>query len=111
MPERPSAVLRLEPHQIPALRAAFADAAASVAQSVTRLRSSGYVTTPWMGDPVSETVRTIYNNRALDGPDSAYQHLSSYHDELMAVVRTLDRMQADYGSTEGTNAALWERQA
>lgn len=107
MAERPQAVLRVEPHQVPALRAAFVDAAAAIDERVTALDREGMLATPWLGDPVSATVLAVYNKRAAGQPDAAREHLVAYREELARVAQALGAIDADYRGTEQDNTALW----
>jgi hypothetical protein len=109
--ERPHAVLRLEPHRIPALRSAFDEAAASIRDELARLGHEGLLPGPWLGDPVSAAVAAAYHEQIMNGPGSAYAHLTAYHGELVAAVRALEEMEAAYRRTEGANAALWGHRA
>jgi hypothetical protein len=109
MPDRPQAILRVEPHQIPALRAAFATAMRTVGNQLELLRIDGQIPQPWMGDPVSANVARIYHSQVMDAanPNSTIAHLAAYRDELVQVHETLAAMEADYRRTEGDNVALW----
>lgn len=109
MPDRAQAILRVEPHQIPALRAAFEEAAATVSLQLEQLGQEGQIPQPWMGDPVSADVARIYHSQVMDAgnPNSTYAHLSTYREELRKVHETLGAMESDYRRTEGDNVALW----
>lgn len=109
MPERPQAALRLEPHTIPALRAAFADAVDQLAPQLLRFAQDAYIAEPWMGDPTSLALAMEHNARAVGGVDSAYECLLAYEAELVKVRDALARMEDEYRRTEGDNAALWGR--
>ncbi len=110
MPERPQAALRLEPHMIPALRAAFADALDQLAPQLRRFTQDAYIAEPWMGDPISQAIAMEHNARAVGGgADSAYECLLAYEAELVKVRDALAQMEAEYRRTEGDNAALWGR--
>jgi hypothetical protein len=110
MPEPPLAVLRVAPHQIPALRAAFGRAAGSLTDELFKLRRDGQIPEPWLGDPVSATVKVMYDAHAMStAPGSTLAHLTAYRDELLRVHDTLAEMEAGYRRTEGENAALWGR--
>lgn len=108
MPELPPrAVLRLEPHMIPELKAAFVDAVQQLRPKLDDLSVKGRIPEPWMTDPVSTTISTNYHRDAMDGPESAYGRLRAYELELTKVIDTLAAMEAEYRRTEGENAALW----
>ena len=111
MAERQQDVLRLQPHMIPALRAAFSTARDQLNDALIGLRRDGSLSAPWLGDETSGEVAEHYRLRAMDAPDSSYQSLVAYRDELNRVHDTLLRMEDDYRRTEGDNAALWGRKA
>ena len=99
------AVLRLEPHMLPYLRTQFREAVDLVSTALTELKRNGYLATPWLGDEVSTAVANHYMRRALDEPDSSYQALLAYRDELTQVHDTLQRMEDEYRRTDH-NAAV-----
>ena len=109
MPDQSHAVLRVAPHQIPALRAAFLAAATSMGDQLALLRQEGQVSEPWLGDPVSATVKLMYDAHVMSPSGSTLAHLTAYRDELVRVHETLGQMEADYRRAEGDNAALWGR--
>lgn len=109
MPERPQVGLRLEPHMIPALRAAFDEAVETLTSQLKSFRQDGYIEKPWMGDPVSSMVLSPYNANFAGSPTSAYECLTAYQDELTKVRDTLSQMEDAYRRTEGDDAALWGR--
>jgi hypothetical protein len=109
--ERQQDVLRIEPQMIPSLRAEFRRAVDQISSALTDLKRRAYITSPWLADEISEQVATHYTSRALDEPESSYQSLIAYRDELTRVHDTLQQMEADYRRREGDNAALWGRRA
>ncbi len=110
MPDRESPVpLRIEPHAIPALRAAFDEAAAEVGRQVARLQQEGRLREPWLGDETSLAVREFYNAQVMDAPDGPYAALVEYSAELSRVGAALQRMEEGYRRTEGANAERWGR--
>ena len=111
MPDRQQDVLRLQPHMIPALRAAFGAAVDKVNKSIVSLHRGGYLPEPWLGDEISSEVAAHYTSRAMDAPDSSHQALVSYQAELRRIHDTLQRMEDNYRRTEGDNEALWGRKA
>ena len=111
MNERQRDVLRLQPHMIPALRSAFAQALSQLNDTLTGLRREGNLSAPWLGDETSHDVAAHYSSRAMDGPRSSYKSLISYRDEIGRVHDTLQRMEDHYLRTEGDNAAFWGRKA
>jgi hypothetical protein len=111
MPEQPRALLRVEPHQIPALSVAFEDAAKRISSELEQLRREGAFPAPWLGDPVSENIKAVYDGMALNDPRSTYQHLVAYPDELVRVYEGLRDMEERYRGNEADAAALMGPQA
>ena len=107
MSERPQDVLRLQPHMIPAVRATFRSAVDDVNNAIFGLTRGGFIPEPWLGDEVSTEVATHYARAAMEGPDSSYQALLAYRDELTRVHDTLQRMEDEYRRREGDNVAQW----
>ena len=56
MSTRQQDVLRLEPHMIPELRAAFDSALSDLGQALVDLGNRGYLPTAWLGDETSAAV-------------------------------------------------------
>jgi hypothetical protein len=96
---------------IPALRASFSGAVNHINDTVSGLHRAGYLTGPWLGDETSQEIATYYTRRAMDAPDSSYQSLVAYRDELARIHDTLQEMEDHYRRTEGDNTALWGRKA
>ncbi len=109
MPEPPRAVLRVAPHQIPALRAAFFEAASKMTDQLGLLSLEGQISEPWLGDPLSATVKLMYDAHAMGSTGSTLAHLTAYRDELVRVHETLAQMETEYRRAEGDNTALWGR--
>ena len=107
--ESASVMLRIQARAIPALRAAFDEAAAVVGQQVVRLQREGYLGEPWLGDEISLEVRDFYNRHVMDSTDGPYAALVAYEAELLRVRDTLQQMEDEYRRTEGDNAELWGR--
>ena len=105
----PPVMLRLEPHMLPAVRAAFDDALAELRPQLVRLAQIGYVQEPWLGDPVSARTLSYYHAHVMDAPDGPYVALVAYEAELLKVRDNLQVLEDHYGGTEGDNAALWGR--
>jgi hypothetical protein len=97
-------VLRLQPGVIQALQGEFAAALDQLDESLAQLRAHGYLPAPWLGDEASTDVAAHYTRRAMDEPDSSYQSLIKYRDELGRVHDTLGRMEADYLRAESDAA-------
>ena len=100
MGTRQQDVLRLEPHMIPELRAAFDSALSELGQALVDLRSRGYLPAAWLGDETSAAVAAHYTRRAMEQPDSSYRALLEYEAELTRVRDTLQRMEDHYRRTE-----------
>jgi Zn-dependent alcohol dehydrogenase len=111
MVERRQDVLRLRPQMIPSMRASVASAVDQLDTALVHLRQNGHLTAQWMGDETSSDVVAHYTRQAMDGPQSAYDSLITYREELTRVHDTLQQMEADYRRREGDNAALWGRMA
>ena len=100
MSTRQQDVLRLEPHMIPELRAAFDSALSELGQALIDLGNRGYLPTAWLGDETSAAVAAHYTRRAMEQPDSSYRALLEYEAELTRVRDTLQRMEDHDRHTE-----------
>jgi hypothetical protein len=105
----PPVTLRVEPHAIPGVRVAFDNAVSELSYELNQLRQNGYISEPWLGDPLSAMVQVAYNSRVMDAPDGPYQALVTYLHELMRVRDHLVAAEAEYERTEGSNSELWGR--
>jgi alkylhydroperoxidase family enzyme len=105
----PPTTLRIEPHAIPAVRAAFDDALGELRQHLVRLGQEAYIREPWLGDPVSADVASSYNTRVMDAADGPYGAMVALEAELIKIRDSLQLMEDHYRRTEGENAALWGR--
>jgi hypothetical protein len=105
---QPPVTLQLEPHTIPAVRAALAEALAELGHHLIRLRLAGVIPEPWLGDPISAKVVDYYHVR-MDAPDGPYAALRAYEAELLKVRDNLQVLEDHYRRTEGENTALWGR--
>ena len=101
MPARNQAVIRMQPHMIPALRVSFGEAIAELKLALAGVRRSGYLPEPWLGDEASSDVAAFYTQRAMDGPHSSYKALVAYSEELERVHNTLQHMEDTYRRNEG----------
>jgi hypothetical protein len=99
----------LEPHTIPAVRAALDEALTELRPHLRRMRSEAYIPEAWLGDPISSQVVNYYNSRVMDAPDGPYAALVAYEAELIKIRNTLLTLEEHYRRTEGENAALWGR--
>lgn len=109
MTDYPPTTLRLEPHAIPAIRAAFDAALDELGPELRDLANVGYISGPWLGDPASIETVEFYNRRVMDAPDGPYHALVTYQAELTRVRDQLVELEAAYQRTEGENAELWGR--
>jgi hypothetical protein len=105
----PPVKLRLEPHAIPAVRAAVDTALAELVPQLIRLRQDGVIPEPWLGDPMSRKVVDHYQAQVMNGLDGPYAALRAYEAELLKVRDNLQVLEDHYRRTEGDNAALWGR--
>jgi hypothetical protein len=110
VPDRPAAILRLEPHMLPSLITAYQDAIGELRPLLIDLSRIGRIPRAWTEDPVTEQIAARFNEHAVDGAHSAYAALRLYERELQNILDALRRMEADYRSTEDTAAALMRRQ-
>ena len=104
MNTRQQDVLRLEPHMIPELRAAFDSALSDLGQALVDLGNRGYLPTAWLGDETSAEVAAHYTSRAMEQPDSSYRALLEYEAELTRVRDTRQRMEDQYLHTDQATA-------
>ena len=111
MADRPADVLRVQPHMVPTLRATFSSAVEQVEDVLANLGRGGYLPSPWLGDDVSSSVAAHYTRRAMDDPDSSYQALHQYRDELRRVHDTLQEMETAYLRTEAHTTDAFRPQA
>ena len=81
---------------IPSVRAAFGSAIDQVKNALVGLSRSGYLHSPWLGDETSVEAAEHYKQRAMDAPDSSYNALVAYRNELTRVYETLQRMEDEY---------------
>ena len=109
--DRPTDVLRLQPHMIPALRVTFSNAVEQVEHALAKLGRDGYLPSPWLGDETSASVAAYYTRRAMDDSDSSHRALQQYRNELARVHATLQQMETEYLRTEGETARTFRPQA
>src|SRR3954471_11309339 len=100
---QPPVTLRLEPHRIPAMRAAFEDALTELAYQLVRLRRAGFIPEPWLGDPISAKVVDYYHAHVMEAPEGPYAALRAYEAELLKVRDNLQVLEDHYRRTEGEN--------
>ena len=98
--------LRIEPSSIPEALSAFREAFDRISAKVDQLRS--VPVDNWAGDPVSgETAKQFTQRTNGGGADSAIACLTGYRDQLQAAITSLEKSNAQYLATEGTNTELW----
>ena len=100
MSTRQQDVLRLEPHMIPELRAAFDSALSELGRRSSTCAAGATSPAAWLGDETSAAVAAHYTRRAMEQPDSSYRALLGYEAELTRVRDTLQRMEDQYRRTE-----------
>lgn len=103
MTEYPPVTLRVEPQAIPALRRAFENALAEIGPPLDRLGEVGHIPGAWLGDPKSQEVVTLYNDRVMRAVDGPYEALVQYEQELTRVRDQLAAMEQEYARTETAN--------
>ena len=96
MVEHHQDILRVQPYMVPALRQSFSSALAQLHEALAGLKRGGYLSSPWLGDEASQRVAAHYTSRAMDEPESSYQALVAYRDELARIHHTLERMEHEY---------------
>lgn len=111
MTERQRDILRVQPQTISELRSAFSTAVDQLDAALIRLRQSGNLADPWLGDEVSEQVAAHYNLRALNEPNSSYHALLIYRDELNRTYDTLQRMEDEYRRADGDASTDLQRRS
>ena len=104
MDDRPTDVLRIQQHMIPALRTTFSAAVGQVEDALANLGRLGYLSDSWLGDEISTNVAAYYTRRAMDDSDSSHRALQLYRNELARVHDTLQQMEAAYLHNEATTA-------
>lgn len=109
MNDRQHGILRILPHMIPDVRAAFATALDQLEVALVGLGRAGYLPQPWLGDEISSEVAAHYTRRAMEAPDSSYRALQEYRAELARVHDTLQRMEERYLRTDETTAGRFHR--
>jgi len=101
--------LQVEPESIPGARDAFGAARDRVKAELDKLNSMEIQ--QWAGDPVSGEAVNKFTERTSTDIESARQVLEGYLEQLDRAHQQLDASYRYYVETEGTNAALWGKQA
>ncbi len=99
----------LEPHSIPAVRAAIDEGLAELRPFLTGMRTEGCVHEPWLGDSENGMSRLRYNAQVMALPEGPPAALRAYEVELTRIRDTLEQMEEAYRRTEGDNELLWGR--
>lgn len=103
--------LQLQPEALADLRNSFSSALLQLNDALAVLGRSGYLPSPWLGDETSAEVAAHYERRAMNDPDSSYQALLAYRDELTRVHDALQRMEDAYRRGEVDASEHWEPRA
>jgi hypothetical protein len=104
-----AAAVRVEPHALPAVRAAFDQALLTLHPHVSRMLHTASLASSWLGDESSQQARLDYNQQIMQAADGPYAALVAYHGRLQDVRDQLARAEAAYRRAEGDNAELWGR--
>jgi hypothetical protein len=99
-----SDMLRVDPHRLAAVREAYDEALNELGPQLTVLAEAGHIQTPWLGDGVSEDVRTQYNAKVMESDHGAYQAMLRYEIELKAARDQFAEMERAYLAAESANA-------
>ena len=99
--------LRVQLRGIRTLRASFASALDQLDDVLVNLRQKAHLAAPWLGDETSDAVAAHYNRRAMIDPDSSYQALERYRDEVLRIHDTLQQMEDSYRRGESDEADRW----
>lgn len=107
LPDSPRAVLRVEPHTIPQLRALLQECVTLLDTKLNDLENGGRMHDPWMHDPVSVRMQNLYNASVMEAADGGYAALRAYQAELQRTHEALGRMEEEYRRTEEVNEGLF----
>ncbi|WP_018682402.1 hypothetical protein [Actinokineospora enzanensis] len=97
-------LLDLAPEAVPALRAAFVDALASVDRQL-ELGETGLAVEAWAHDPVSQDATRAVNALTAHSERAALDQLRAYRAQLDTAVHNLDKVAEQYRLLEDDNAA------
>lgn len=103
------AVLRVEPHTIPRLRAAFSEALDLLHPHIERMRIEAMIHEDWLGDDDSIGLREFYNSQVMLSEHGPFSALVKYRDLLQHIHDQLAASEAEYRRVEGENSDLWGR--
>jgi hypothetical protein len=106
-----SDTLRVDPHRLTAVREAYNKALDELRPQLDHLRYAGFIKNPWLGDSVSEDVRTQYNVKVMESDHGAYQAMLRYEIELKAASDQFAAMEQAYLAAESANADRAPRMA
>jgi hypothetical protein len=99
-----SDILRVDPHRLAAVREAYNKALDELRPQLDHLRYAGFINNPWLGDGVSEDVKTQYNAKVMESDHGAYQAMLRYEIELKAARDQFAAMEQAYLAAERANA-------
>jgi hypothetical protein len=105
----PAAVLRVDPHAVPDLRAALDTVLHELRPLLLRMRSDAWIPEPWMGDSESHRMWSAYNENVMAADDGPFQAMLAYEQQLTAARERLAGIEEAYRRTEGENSDLWGR--
>lgn len=106
-----SDILRVDPHRLAAVREAYTKALDELRPQLDHLRYAGFIKNPWLGDGVSEDVRTQYNAKVMESDHGAYQAMLRYEIELKAARDQFAAIEQSYLAAESANAERTPRMA
>lgn len=92
--------LQIDAEAVPILRSAFVDALAKIDRQL-ELAEKELRVTAWSGDPVSRDATKAFNERSVDGAQSAIDALRAYRTQLEVAVVTLEKTAEQYRETDG----------
>lgn len=101
--------LRIAPHMLPALRAAFHEAAGRLQQHIDAMNDGARLHGPWLGDDDSQDLFLHYRDWVMGGRGGPFSAIQAYAQRLHEVHDQLKAAEDAYRRAEGDNAALWGR--
>lgn len=105
----PSGTLRVEPHALPTLRAAFDEALNMLGPHLKSMVIGARIERDWIKDEHSIGLREFYNERVMRADDGPFSALQKYMQLLHDVRSQLAVAEAEYRRVEGENSDLWGR--
>jgi hypothetical protein len=104
-------ILQVDPERLTAVREAYDKALDELVPQLEYLRYAGFIKIPWLGDGVSEDVRTQYNAKVMESDHGAYQAMLRYEIELKAARDQFAAIEQAYLAAESANADRAPRMA